>query len=337
MESKGDHLLVTYKQADEQRTRHVGEILVNTPEDFTYYKQEDESQIFNKNNGWSVMKVIAKEVNEIKYDTPLATYSISRKDAFEHGDQYAWDPIGLGKKLFIPVRYWEVVWKDKVLQKNVNTLGYSWARAIGDELAEEYMRELAQRLYQRSRLTLLYPDLKEIFSAFKQTPFDQVRVCILGDEPYQDEKGTGLAYSYPGEHVSYPKEIENILSAVESDAYPDQLMLNPSRDLTRWAEQGVLLLNATLSAEHDKPGRHKGGNFWQRFTQRVIRQLDQRTKPVVFLLFGKDAWQYEGMIDHDKHLVIREKDPKSYKFGGAKPFSRTNEFLQGQRMGEIHW
>mgnify|MGYP001104382959 FL=1 len=187
LEEKENRLLIFFKQADEKRTRQVGEILVDGENEFTYYKMEDESQIFNKNNGWSVMKIIAKEVGEIIYETPLAKYSISRKDAFEQADQYGWDPIGLGKKLFIPVRFWTVQWKDKKLQKNVERMGYSWARKIGDEFDKNYMRELSQRLYQRSRVTQIYPDLKELFTAFKLTPFDQVKVCVIGDEPYQDE------------------------------------------------------------------------------------------------------------------------------------------------------
>jgi uracil-DNA glycosylase len=337
LEEKENRLLIFFKQADEKRTRQVGEILVDGENEFTYYKMEDESQIFNKNNGWSVMKIIAKEVGEIIYETPLAKYSISRKDAFEQADQYGWDPIGLGKKLFIPVRFWTVQWKDKKLQKNVERMGYSWARKIGDEFDKNYMRELSQRLYQRSRVTQIYPDLKELFTAFKLTPFDQVKVCVIGDEPYQDEKATGLAYSYPGEHTSYPKEIEHILLAVENDVYEDQLMLDPNRDLTRWAEQGVLLLNSSLSAEYNKPGLHKQGDLWKQFIQRVISELDKRSSPTIFLLFGEEAWQYEGMIDHNKNLVIREKDPKTYKFGESKPFSKTNEFLKDARIQQIHW
>mgnify|MGYP001585060193 FL=1 len=183
----------------------------------------------------------------------------------------------------------------------------------------------------------MYPHPKNIFKAFELTPFDQVKVVILGQDPYHGQgQAIGLSFAVT-EGVRNPPSLQNIFKEIESDmGYAP----SPSGDLTRWAKQGVLLLNATLTVRGGAAGSHQGRG-WELFTDAVIKTISDGKENVVFILWGNYARLKKAFIDTDKHCVIESPHPSPFSahngFFGSKPFSRTNGYLEAQGEESIDW
>ncbi len=213
----------------------------------------------------------------------------------------------------------------------------SWKEHLAHEFEEPYFTELTAFVKEAYDARTIYPHPKDIFRAFELTPFDAVKVVILGQDPYHGPKQAhGLAFSVT-EGVRNPPSLQNIFKEIASDIGQ---MPQESGDLTRWAAQGVLLLNATLTVEAGKAGSHQDRG-WERFTDAVIRTLSDEREHLVFILWGNYARSKKPLIDTAKHCIIESPHPSPFSaangFYGSKPFSKANEYLAAHGETPIDW
>lgn len=214
----------------------------------------------------------------------------------------------------------------------------SWKEVLEDEFSKSYFHQVVTFLkVERSQNKIIYPPGQLIFNAFNQTPFDKVKVVILGQDPYHGPgQAHGLSFSVP-EGIKPPPSLVNILKELQSDI---GMPTPKSGDLTPWAKQGVLLLNAVLTVRQGEPAAHaKIG--WTDFTNAVIQKISKEKAGVVFLLWGKYAQDKQELIDETKHFVLKAAHPSPFSadkgFFGCKHFSRTNELLARQGLDPIDW
>ena len=213
-----------------------------------------------------------------------------------------------------------------------------WLRHLQDEFGKPYMRALKQFLSQeKSAGKIVYPPGKWIFNALNMTPFESVKVVILGQDPYHGPgQAHGLSFSVlPG--VRPPPSLQNIFKELKQDL---GVAVPTNGCLETWAKQGVLLLNATLTVEQGRAGSHQG-NGWETFTDRVIETLDQQRDGLVFMLWGGYAQRKGTIIDESRHLVLKSPHPSPLSahrgFLGSRPFSRANQWLESRKLSPIDW
>jgi uracil-DNA glycosylase len=214
----------------------------------------------------------------------------------------------------------------------------TWKERLKDEFEKPYFKELTDFVKKEYAGGKVYPLPKDIFRAFELTPFGEVKVVILGQDPYHGPRQAhGLSFSVV-EGVRNPPSLENIFKEVESDI--GEKPRKESGDLTRWAQQGVLLLNATLTVRAHTANSHQGKG-WEKFTDAAIRALSEEREHLVFILWGNYARQKGAHIDREKHLVIESPHPSPLSaangFFGSKPFSRANEYLKQHGKKPIDW
>ncbi|AOS98477.1 Uracil-DNA glycosylase [Microbulbifer aggregans] len=214
----------------------------------------------------------------------------------------------------------------------------SWRRVLEGEFCKPYMAELREFLREEKQAgKQIYPPGPQIFNAFNSTPFDAVKVVILGQDPYHGQgQAHGLCFSVmPG--VRIPPSLKNIYKELQSD-----LGIPPAHHgcLQPWAEQGVLLLNATLTVEDSKAGGHQGRG-WEQFTDAAIHALAEQREGLVFILWGSYAQKKGAFIDGNRHLVLKGPHPSPLSahrgFFGTRPFSQTNAWLQQHGQAPIEW
>ncbi|WP_057937592.1 uracil-DNA glycosylase [Algoriphagus resistens] len=213
----------------------------------------------------------------------------------------------------------------------------SWKRGLNRVFEQEYFKNLVTFVKDEYATTNVYPPGKEIFTAFNHCSLDAVKVVILGQDPYHGPgQAHGLSFSVkPG--VPYPPSLQNIFKEIESDLGKP---LPATGDLTRWADQGVFLLNATLTVRAYQAGSHQKKG-WEEFTDEVIRTVSDTRDHVVFLLWGSYAQKKTVLIDAKKHLVLKAPHPSplsSYRgFFGCRHFSKANEYLEAKGLEPINW
>lgn len=221
--------------------------------------------------------------------------------------------------------------------KNVE-IDDSWKEVLQDEFAKDYFKELKKFLgEEKKKGVTIYPPGRLIFNAFNQTPFDEVKVVILGQDPYHGAKqANGMCFSV-SEEVTPPPSLRNIFKEIETDVNSE---MSGKGDLTRWAQQGVFLLNAILTVQAKNAGSHRKKG-WEEFTDAVIKAISDRKEGVVFLLWGKFAQEKEELIDTSKHHVLKAAHPSPYSadrgFFGCKHFSKTNTLLEKAGKEPIDW
>lgn len=214
----------------------------------------------------------------------------------------------------------------------------NWNELLAREEQKPYFSLLLNRITdERMRDIVVYPPKDKVYRAFDCTPFDQVKVIILGQEPHlYVNQADGLAFSSTDKSTPTPT-LQNIFQEIEQDLGVQCL---PSGDLTRWARQGVLLLNTTLTARAKEPNSHAMFG-WEFFTDVVIKELDRDNSPKVFLLFGKNTRRVKPMIVNPTHLVIEGIHPSPFSanrgFFGGRYFSQTNDFLTQHNLAPIDW
>jgi len=226
-------------------------------------------------------------------------------------------------------------------QKN-GQLHPSWQAVIGDEFKKPYMQNLKGFLKQeKADGKVIYPPSPLIFNAFNHTPFDQVRVVIIGQDPYHgQEKGQpqahGLSFSVP-QGVDLPPSLQNIFKEISADL---NIQMSRNGDLTPWADQGILLLNATLTVEQAKAGSHQNKG-WEQFTDAAISALNKHHDGLVFVLWGSYAQKKGSMIDIQRHLVLKSVHPSPLSahrlFFGNHQFSSINHYLSQHGKTPINW
>lgn len=213
----------------------------------------------------------------------------------------------------------------------------SWREALADEFTAPYFTELRTKVraaYQQDRI---YPPPQQLFQAFDLCPLTAVKVVILGQDPYHGPgQANGLAFAVNPD-TTIPPSLQNIYREIEADVGP---VTNRSGDLTHWAKQGVLLLNTSLTVTHKQPGSHRDWG-WERFTDAVIRIVNEQTTPCVFLLWGAHAGLKQSLITNPNHCILKAPHPSPLSahrgFLGCRHFSQTNQFLQTHGYTPITW
>jgi len=214
----------------------------------------------------------------------------------------------------------------------------SWKQALQQELATETMDSLRAFLAIEAKAgKKIFPGEEEIFRAFDLTPYEKVKVVILGQDPYHGEgQAHGLSFSVK-EGVKFPPSLRNIFKEMEADLGGKA---PSSGDLSHWGEQGVLLLNSVLTVEEGKAASHRGKG-WEKFTDRVIEVLAARQDPIVFILWGAFAISKSPMIPTPPHMILKSVHPSPLSayggFFGSKPFSKANEILKSWGKSPIEW
>ena len=212
-----------------------------------------------------------------------------------------------------------------------------WEKALNSEFSKDYYKKLFLFIREEYSKVAVYPSADEIFTAFHLTPLDKVKVVILGQDPYHNVgQAHGLCFSV-NDGVAFPPSLVNIFKEIESDL---GVPVPSTGNLTRWAEQGVLLLNATLTVRAHQAGSHQRQG-WEEFTDAAIRALATRRDNLVFILWGAYAQKKGAFIDRTRHLVLSSAHPSPlsawHGFFGNKHFSRTNEYLLAHGLEPIAW
>lgn len=221
----------------------------------------------------------------------------------------------------------------------------SWKKVLEKEFDEKYFEDLVKFVKSEYQKSTVYPPAKFIFNAFELTPFNKVKVVILGQDPYHGEnQANGLAFSV-NDGIRLPPSLMNIYKEIESDL--GQKTINKNGNLENWTKQGVLMLNATLTVKAGMAGSHQNKG-WEKFTDAVIKLLSEQKENLVFILWGSYAQkkalrqvQGEAIIDESKHLVIKSAHPSPLSahngFFGSKPFSQANTYLIFKDKEPINW
>lgn len=213
----------------------------------------------------------------------------------------------------------------------------SWKSKLSQEFQKPYFEQLIQFVKQEYQAGMVYPPGKEIFRAFDCVDFDDIKVVIIGQDPYHGPgQANGLCFSVH-EGVTMPPSLKNIFKEIQNDLGKP---IPKNGELERWANQGVLLLNATLTVKASSPGSHQNKG-WETFTDAVIRQISDQKSNIVFLLWGAYAQKKGEIIDRNKHLVLMSAHPSPFSadrgFFGCKHFSKANEYLKSKGIKEIDW
>ncbi len=215
-------------------------------------------------------------------------------------------------------------------------IGNEWDKVLLDIMSSDYFKDLMERIDEEYKTKTIYPSKVNLFKALVNTDYKDVKVVIVGQDPYHGEgEAMGLSFSV-NDGIKLPPSLKNIYKELFEDLGVTRL----SGDLTDWTKQGVLLLNSTLTVVKDTPASHaKLG--WDKFTDEIIKKVNEKDTPVVFILWGNFAKTKKELITNPKHLIIESNHPSPFSarkgFFGSKPFSKTNEFLKKNNIEEINW
>lgn len=212
----------------------------------------------------------------------------------------------------------------------------AWDIVLNEEMKKDYFRILGTFVKKEYNSKIIFPNYNNIFNALRYTDYDDVKVVILGQDPYHgDGEAHGLSFSVQ-DGVRRPPSLNNIFKELKDDLG----IVRTRNDLTDWAKQGVLLLNSIMTVERDKPLSHKNKG-WEIFTDMIITKLNEREKPVIFVLWGSYARSKKIYITNPQHYIIESVHPSplsaSRGFFGSKPFSKINFFLKEHHLEEIEW
>ena len=211
-----------------------------------------------------------------------------------------------------------------------------WNVVLKEEYEKNYFKNIAMFINKEYKEKIVYPPKRDILRALKLTDYNDVKVVILGQDPYHGEnEANGLSFSV-NEGIKLPPSLKNIYK----ELYDDLGITKTTGDLTSWANQGVLLLNSVLTVLKDTPTSHSKIG-WQEYTDAIIKKLNEREKPIVFILWGNYARSKKNLITNKRHYIIESPHPSPFSansgFFGSRPFSKTNEFLKKNNIKEIEW
>ena len=213
----------------------------------------------------------------------------------------------------------------------------TWNEILAEEMEKDYYQELQAFVQKRRAEVRVFPEEKNVFNALELTPFESVKVVILGQDPYHGfGQAHGLSFSVQ-KGIPLPPSLKNIYKELQEDIGGD---LPTEGDLSHWAKQGVLLLNTVLTVEEGNANSHKGKG-WERLTNRLIESLNELNHPVIFILWGKPAQDKEKLITNSNHVILKAPHPSplsAYRgFFGSKPFSKVNDILIQHGQTPIRW
>ena len=211
----------------------------------------------------------------------------------------------------------------------------SWDKILDQEYKKIYFKNLEKSINKAYEEKTIYPPKNEIFKALELTPYEEVKIVILGQDPYHQEgQAEGLSFSVK-DGIRKPPSLKNIFKELKTDI---NIEIPSTGSLINWGKQGVLLLNTILTVEKNHPLSHKDIG-WQTFTNEIIKQLNEKQDPIVFILWGKEAQKSKEIITNDKHLIIESSHPSPFSanksFYGSKPFSKANKFLIKNKINPV--
>lgn len=214
----------------------------------------------------------------------------------------------------------------------------SWKIFLEDEFSKKYMEDLRAFLKQEIETgRKIFPPMNKIFNAFNLTPFTNIKIVLVGQDPYHGEnQANGLSFSVE-ENIKVPPSLQNIFR----ELFTDLRLTSPQNgNLEKWAKQGVLLLNSSLTVEKGLPGSHQGKG-WEKFTDEVLKIINNKKQNVVFILWGKKAQEKGHFLDRQRHLILKSPHPSPFSahsgFFGSKPFSKANNYLIEKGIEPINW
>jgi len=359
-----NHGMLNLRLVHEDKNRKIGDIYyVN--DKIIYTKWENANDIFRKMNAWSIPLVVAKNVDVIWYKTPMQQYWITHdmiRQLIKEGEAKIMKFENVEQKVYVPIKYWspdslikeekyemtllahnpaEAKQKETAINKYESRVS-SWAKELFECFESNYMKQMGPKLAQARKSKTIYPEPSKVFRAFRMTPYESVKVVILGQDPYHDGNATGLAFDC-GKFVT--PTMEKI-----SEGYDEQFPDNFSTDimdgnLERWTKNGVLLINAALTVRKKEPGSHL--QHWHPFTLEVIRALNRRSQEPynlpypVYILWGSFAHQYEQLLD-DAIPRIKAEHPvaasyKKRKWKHNYCFIQANKELEKLGVEPIKW
>ncbi len=335
------------KQADEDRTRMVGYLEPNQDGTFTYKKHEKEEDVYRKTKAWSIHARILDFAQHIEYTTNRAVYTINTVDAKTRSGRMLYKNASYTKKVYVPIKYWNIEFKESRDQRLCDKLGYEWWSELRSIFNTAKMLQLSMFLKDKYKKETVYPPAGEIFNAFKHCSLLDTKAVIIGQDPYHDGSAHGLAFSIREGQSKIPPSLRNILKEVQEDVYANNFAFKSAHSptLTRWTTQGVLLLNKTLTVEAGKPNSHK--KQWDGFVEIIVNILIQfkkkRNEPIVFILWGKDAQACVQRDTSDLVHIIKAPHPAAEGYAGgkagffgSKPFTKCNKFLEKYNLS-INW
>ena len=216
-------------------------------------------------------------------------------------------------------------------------IGNSWDLYLKEEYEKEYFKELLEFVNKEYKEKIIYPPKSEIFNAFRHTKYEDLKIVILGQDPYHGEhEAQGLSFSV-NNNVKRPPSLQNIFKEIEDDL---NIKMSQNNSLIPWTEQGVLLLNSVLTVIKDSPASHQKKG-WETFTDNVIKIINEKEEPVVFILWGNYARNKKSLITNNNHYIIESPHPSPFSarngFFGSKPFSRANNYLTSKGIEPINW
>ena len=218
----------------------------------------------------------------------------------------------------------------------IKSIKNNWKNLLNDEFQKDYFKKLMAFIKNEYENKTIYPSKELIFNAFNLCPFNNVKVIIIGQDPYhQENQAQGLCFSVPDD-VKIPPSLRNIFKEIKNDINKQKT----SGNLTNWAKQGVFMINATLTVEKDNAGSHQKKG-WETFTDEIIKLLNKEKNNLVFILWGAFAQKKAELIDKNKHLILKSVHPSplsaSRGFFGNNHFSKTNEYLIKHNLPPIDW
>lgn len=216
-------------------------------------------------------------------------------------------------------------------------IGNSWDLYLKEEYNKDYFKSIINSVNNEYKNNICYPPKNEIFNAFRLTPYENIKVVIIGQDPYHGEhQAEGLSFSVKND-VNRPPSLQNIFKELENDL---GIKISNNNSLIPWAKEGVLLLNAVLTVEKNKPTSHRSIG-WEKFTDEVIKIINKKEEPVVFILWGNFAREKKKFITNKKHKIIESAHPSPFSayngFFGSRPFSKTNQYLEDKGIKTINW
>jgi uracil-DNA glycosylase len=218
-----------------------------------------------------------------------------------------------------------------------NQVNNEWLSIFKNEINKKYFKFIIKELENCAEENILCPSPKNIFKAFKKTSFSNLKVVIVGQDPYHGRgQANGLSFAVSNEQIT-PPSLKNIFNEIENDL---KKRPNTKKNLESWADQGVLMLNSSLSVKSGKPNSHQNLG-WNKFTDKILKHISENKNNVVFFLWGNFAKQKQELIDRNKHLILSSSHPSplsSYiSFDGCKHFSKSNKYLKQNNLNEINW
>lgn len=215
-------------------------------------------------------------------------------------------------------------------------IGNNWDNILKEEINKPYFKELIRFLNEESKVKTIFPHKTNLFRALKLTDYNDVKVVILGQDPYfNDGEANGLCFSV-NDGIRIPPSLRNIFKELKEDLNIDRT----NTDLSDWAKQGILLLNTVLTVEKGKAFSHRNKG-WETFTDKIIEKLNDKEDPIVFILWGSPARSKKVLITNKKHMIVESTHPSPFAyfhgFQGSKPFSKTNNLLKSVNKQEINW